>query len=180
MFFLSIERWRCTQTLRLLKRTFDTQTPECNSYEPPLARYSSLKVSITGWKPVRNGKTDTTRRCRAFPFFGWDKVIFNISPSKALPADAAAKGWVLAKSKNSSAEQPNKTLAALSNIITTTTLFSVAIDIRTRKRRLEPEEAELKLQFLQKGIEEDEEEELGIWVFGEGSGRVFSHIEQTV
>lgn len=48
---------------------------------------------------------------------------------------------------------------------------------------MEPEEAELKLQFLQKGIEDDdeeEEEELGIWVFGEGSGRVFSHIEQTV
>lgn len=52
---------------------------------------------------------------------------------------------------------------------------------RTRKRRLEPEGAGLKkplllkLQYLQMGIEE-----LGKWVLGEGSGRVFSQTEQTV
>lgn len=48
--------------------------------------------------------------------------------------DLRAKGWSLAKSKNSSAEHPKRTLAALSKHITVKTFSSVAIDICNQQR----------------------------------------------
>ena len=53
--------------------------------------YNSFNVSIAGWKPVLKGKIDTARKCCALPFFGFDNVILNTSPSRALQALVAAQ-----------------------------------------------------------------------------------------